>query len=243
MRKEVHRWYSPRIGGEMPIAVYGHYGFPLLMFPTAAADFEEYERFHLLSVIKPLIDEGKVKVYSINSVNQHTWMNNRLHPAERARKHGYFDAYVAKEVVPFIWNHQGRRSGIITTGASMGAYHAMNVLLRHPDLFDGTIAMSGTYNMRQFIGDYCDENVYFNSPTYYMPNLHDSWYLDQLRAKRHIHILTGSGDYEVPEHSARMARDLWAKGIPANLDVWGSDMRHDWPTWRRMLPMYLANTF
>lgn len=243
MRKEVHAWYSHRIDKKMPIAVYGHYGFPLLMFPTAAADFEEYERFHLLGSIRHLIDAGKVKVYAIDSVNQYTWMNNGLHPGERAHKHNFYDSYVANEVIPFIWSQQGgNRGGIITTGCSLGAYHAMNFLLRHPDLVDGTVAMSGTYDMKQFIGNYVDANVYYNSPSYYMPNLHDSWYLNQLRNKR-IHILTGSGDYEAPEASARMARDLWAKGIPANLDVWGRDMRHDWPTWRKMLPMYLQHAF
>jgi esterase/lipase superfamily enzyme len=242
MRKEVHRWYSPRIGGEMRIKVYGHYGLPLLMFPTAAADFEEYERFHLIGAIKHLIDNGKVKVFSIDSVNQHTWMNNNLHPGERARRHQFYDAYVTKEVVPFIWNHQGGRGGIITTGCSLGAYHAMNSLLRHPHLFDGTIAMSGTYHMKQFIGNYCDDAVYFNSPLYYIPNLHDHGYLEALRSKK-IHILTGSGDYEDPSQSARLARDLWAKHVPANLDIWGQDMRHDWPTWRRMLPMYLEHAF
>lgn len=243
MRKEVYRWYSHRIGKEMPIAVYGHYGFPLLMFPTAAADFEEYERFHLLSVMKPWIEAGKVKVFSIDSVNSHTWMNTRIHASERAYKHEFYDAYVCKEVVPFIWNHQGHKGGIITTGASMGAYHAMNFLLRHPDLFDGTIAMSGAYDLTPWTGGYMDSNIYFNSPLAYMPNLHDGWYLDALRSKRHIHILTGTGDYEAPEQSKRMARDLWAKGIPANLDVWGPDMRHDWPTWRRMMPLYLENAF
>jgi esterase/lipase superfamily enzyme len=243
MRKEVHRWYSSRIGKEMPIAVYGHYGFPLLMFPTAAADFEEYERFHLLNVMKPWIDAGKVKVYSIDSVNAYTWMNTNSHPAERARKHEFYDGYVTNEVVPFIWNNQGHKAGIITTGASMGAYHAMNFLLKHPDIFDGTIAMSGAYDMTPWTKGYVDANVYLNSPMMYLPNLHDSWYLDRLRAKKHIHILTGTGDYEAPEQSRRLARDLWAKGIPANLDVWGRDMPHDWTTWRKMMPLYLENAF
>ena len=195
MRKEVHRWYSHRIGKEMPIAVYGHYGFPLLMFPTAAADFEEYERFHLIGSIRHLIDAGKVKVYSIDSVNQHTWMNNGLHPAERARRHTFYDSYVTNEVVPFIWNHQGGRGGIITTGCSLGAYHAMNSLLRHPDLFAGTIAMSGTYHMKQFIGNYVDDNVYFHSPLYYMPNLHDHGTLEALR---HSNIIITSGTANRP---------------------------------------------
>jgi esterase/lipase superfamily enzyme len=242
MKKEVHVWHSHRIGGNMRVAVYGHWGMPLLMFPTAAADFEEYERFHLIGAIRHLIDAGKVKVFSIDSVNQHTWMNNGLHPAERARRHTFYDAYVTKEVVPFIHNHQGNRGRIVTTGCSLGAYHAMNSLLRHPDLFGGTIAMSGTYHMKQFIGGYVDDNVYFHSPLYYMPNLHDHGTLEALRHSNII-ITSGTGDYEDPSQSARLARDLWAKGVPATLDLWGRDMRHDWPTWRRMLPYFLEAKF
>jgi esterase/lipase superfamily enzyme len=227
----------------MPIAVYGHYGFPLLMFPTAAADFEEYERFYLLEVMRPWIEAGKVKVYSIDSVNSHTWMNTRAHPGDRAYKHGFYEGYVTKEVVPFIWNHQRQKGGIITTGASMGTFHAVNFLLKYPNLFDGTIAMSGAYDLKPWIGDYCDENVYFSSPFHYLPGLNDPWYLDQLRAKRHIHILSGQGDYEAPGQSRHLAHLLGQKGIPHNLDLWGHDMRHDWTTWRRMMPVYLEHAF
>jgi esterase/lipase superfamily enzyme len=49
MQREIHQWYSPRLNKDMEIAVYGHYGFALLMFPTAAADYLEYERFQLLA--------------------------------------------------------------------------------------------------------------------------------------------------------------------------------------------------
>lgn len=227
----------------MPIAVYGHYGFPLLMFPTAAADFEEYERFYLIHVMRPWIEAGKVKVYSIDSVNGYTWMNSKAHPAERAYKHNFYEAYVMKEVVPFIWNHQGGRQGIITSGASMGAYHAMNFLLKHPDVFDGTIAMSGAYDLRPWVGDYMDDNVYFNSPFAYLKNLNDPWYLGHLRSKRHIHILTGQGAYEAPGQSKHLSYLLSMKGIPHNLDLWGHDMPHDWPTWRKMMPLYLEHAF
>ena len=244
MRKEVHSWYSHRIGKTMPIAVYGHYGFPLLMFPTAGADFEEYERFHLINAIRPYIEAGKVKVFAIDSVNMHTWMNSKLHPAERAYRHGFYDAYVTKEVVPFIWNHNQGRQGIITTGASMGAYHAVNFLLRHPDKFGGTIAMSGAYDLEPWTNGYVDENVYFNSPLHYLPNLKDSWYLDRLRSHgKNIHILTGQGSYEAPGQSKKLSGLLWDKGIWHNLDLWGYDMPHDWPTWRRMLPLYLDRAF
>ena len=69
-------------------------------------------------------------------------------------------------------------------GCSMGAYHAANVLFRHPDLFDGLIAISGLYGVSGFVGDYVDDAVYFNSPLLYLPGLDDPWYIDRLREAR-----------------------------------------------------------
>lgn len=242
MRKEVQVWYSHRVGKNMPIVTYGHFGFPLLLFPTAAADFEEYERFLLIDVLAPWIERGKVKVYSIDSVNNYTWMNNRIHPSEMARRHEYYDAYVCKEVVPFIWNNLGAPQRIITSGASMGAFHAANFLFRHPDLFGGTVAMSGAYDLTPWTGGYMDENVYFNSPLHYIPNLHDHWYLSRYRRSA-VHIVTGQGAYEDPDQSRKLSRVLWDKAVPNNLDLWGHDIEHDWPTWRKMLPFYVDRYF
>lgn len=240
MHKEVHRWYSRRIGREMPIAVYGTWGFPLLFFPTAAADFEEYERFYLLESIRPWIEAGKVKCYSIDSVNQYTWMNDRVHPAERARRHELYDRYVSREVIPFIWSQQGNSEGVITTGASMGAYHAVNFLLRHPELFCGTVAMSGAYDLSPWTGGFMDSTIYLNSPLHYLPDLTDDWFLSRYRAHgRNIHIMTGQGAYEAPHQSQKLSGLLWEKGIWHDCDLWGHDMPHDWPTWRRMLPAFL----
>ncbi len=85
--------------------------------------------------------------------------------------------------------------------------------------------------------------MYFNSPCHYLPNLTDENYLARLRGSGHIHILSGSGDYEAPEASRRLSDILAGKGIPHELDVWGGDMRHDWPTWRAMLPYYIESRF
>lgn len=239
MKKEVHRWYSSRLGRQMPIAVYGTYGFPLLMFPTAAADFEEYERFHLLDKVRHLVDAGRVKVFSIDTVNRKTWMDKTVGPGHRAYLHEFYDQYVTQEVVPFIWNHQRSRQGIITTGASVGGYHAMNMALRHPHLFTGTIAMSGAYDLSQFVGGYMDDRVYKNSPYAYVPNMHGEQLARVRDNGKRIHILTGQGAYESPGMSTRMSQVLWDKGIWHNLDMWGHDMPHDWQTWRAMLPHYL----
>jgi esterase/lipase superfamily enzyme len=243
MQRFLDGWHSPRLNRHMEIATYGHYGFPLLLFPTAAADYLEYERFYLIEAIRDHIDSGKVKVFSINSINRESWMNAHIHPRDRAARQQQFNGYVAEEVAPYIWNSCQGRLGIITCGASLGAYHAANQLFRRPDLFDGMIAMSGNYNLRNFTDGYYDDNVYFNDPLAFLPNLSDERVLGQLRAKRHIHIVSGQGAYEAPDNSRQLAGVLAAKGIPHELDLWGFDMPHDWPTWRAMLPHYLASRF
>jgi len=75
MRREIHKWWSPNLNKEMEIVVYGHYGYALLMFPTAAADYLEYERFELIDSIAPFINDGKLKAFSVNSINSESWLN------------------------------------------------------------------------------------------------------------------------------------------------------------------------
>jgi esterase/lipase superfamily enzyme len=146
--------------------------------------------------------------------------------------------------VPYIWNSCQSRLGIITAGASLGAFHSANQLLRRPDLFDGMIAMSGSFDIRgYFQGEYYDENIYFNNPVDYVPRMSDDHFLPMLQHKTHIHIVTGQGNYETPDASRRLAGILGGKGIPHELDVWGYDMPHDWPTWRDMIRYYIGSKF
>lgn len=244
MRREIDAWFSPSLHKHMEIATYGHYGFPLLLFPTAAADFLEYERFQLIDAIAPWIESGKVKVFSINSINNESWLNRSVHPKWKAVRQQQYNDYICEEVVPYIWNSCGGRHGIVTAGASLGAFHCANQLFRRPDLFSGCIAMSGCYDIREYYHShgYHDENIYFNNVAEYLPSLSGP-YLHMLQHKQDIHILTGSGAYEQPDASRWLSSILWQKGIPHNLDIWGYDMRHDWPTWRDMLPFYLASKF
>jgi esterase/lipase superfamily enzyme len=243
MRREIHSWYSPSLNKNMEVAVYGHFGFALLLLPTAAADFLEYERFHLIDALSPQIEAGKVKVFSINSINAESWLNSHMHPRHKAIRHQQFNEYVYNEVVPFIRNMTSQDTQIITTGASFGALHAANLFFRRPDLINGVIAMSGDYDLSSYTKGYHDQDVYFNSPMQYLPNLNDDYILSRIRSSRHIHIVTGSGDWEAPDASRRFSAVLHAKGIPHELDVWGTDIPHDWPSWRKMLPYYLDSRF
>lgn len=243
MHREIHGWWSPSLNKHMDIAVYGHYGFALLLIPTAAADFLEYERFYLIDAIRDFIDAGRVKAFSINSISMESWLNDHMPPHLRSLRHQQYNDYVVNEVVPFIHHHCHGRVMTITSGASVGALHAMNMLLRRPDLFDGTIAMSGVYDLKYYTKGYYDDNCYFNSPVDFLPDLSDDWYLSLLRSKQHIYILSGQGPYESPDRSRQLAGILAMKGIPHYLDLWGHDMSHDWPTWRKMLPHYLGTRF
>ena len=78
MKRELTSWYSPSLNKEMPIASYGDYGFALLLVPTAAADYLEYERFQLMDHIAPFINSGKVRVFSIDSINNESWLNSGM---------------------------------------------------------------------------------------------------------------------------------------------------------------------
>ncbi|MBE2279171.1 MAG: esterase family protein [Ignavibacteriaceae bacterium] len=240
MQREIHSWFSPRLQKNMEIVAYGHYGFALLMFPTAAADYLEYERFQLIDTLKPFIDAGKIKVYSINSINNESWLNNSMMPHHKALRHQTYNYYVFDEVVPFIFNHCKSRVPIVTTGASLGALHSANIFFRRPDLFAGTVPMSGVYDLKSYSKGHFDENVYFNSPEDYIPHIQDNNYLNQMRGKKII-LASGSGDFEDPNASYRLSKILWSKGVPNDLEIWGPEYRHDWPTWRKMLPHIIGS--
>lgn len=243
MKRELTSWWSPSLDKEMPVATYGDYGFALLLIPTAAADYLEYERFLLIDALQPFIEGGKVKVFSVNSINNESWLNNNMLGEHKAIRHNQFNKYIFDEVVPFIKNATSHETPIFTCGASFGALHSMNIFLKRPDIINGVIAMSGVYDLSEYTKGYWDDQVYFNSPMHYMPNLSDDAYLSRIRQSHHIHILSGEGEFEDPNASRDFARVLYDKGINYELDIWGRDMRHDWPTWRAMLPHYLGTRF
>ena len=224
----------------MPLVAYGHAGYPLLMFPTAAADYLEHERFHLIDAIKPLIEAGKIRAYSVDSVNKYSLLNRESHPSWKVEMLSRYDRYITDEVVPLVRNECGADARPLTTGASLGAYLAANTYFKHSDLFRGTIAMSGSYDIYNYLESYYDDNVYFIYPMMYRKNLNDEFHLPRLQRADSIVIVTGRGAYEAPDRSRELSSVLHSKGIPHLLELWGYDVNHDWPWWRKMLPHYLG---
>ncbi|MEP7272073.1 MAG: alpha/beta hydrolase-fold protein, partial [Acidobacteriota bacterium] len=131
----------------MPLVAYGHYGQPVLMLPTAAADFLEYERFQLIDSVKGFVDGGKAKVYSINSVNRQALLNESAQPSEKIEWLKRYDSYITEEVLPLIRQDcDDPHARPIVVGISLGAYLAANTFFKHADLFGGSILLSGSYD-------------------------------------------------------------------------------------------------
>lgn len=232
-------WHSERLGRTVKIARWGVSGTPVLLFPTAGGDAEECERFLMVRVLAELLEAGRIKLYSCDSVAGRALTSGEGTPAERSRIQNQFDAFVYEELVPAIrrdCNHPGIE--IIVAGASIGAFNALASICRHPDVFKLAICMSGTYDLTRWLGGEATLDFYYSSPVHYLPGLGDSDQLSQLR-QRLVLLPTGEGDYEDPAESWRVAEILGSKGVPNRVDAWGKDWAHNWVTWRAMLPKYL----
>ncbi len=238
MQKDVTRWYTPRLEQDVQVVRWGDYGTPVLLFPTAGGDAEEVERFHLIRVLEPLIEGGRIKVYSTDSVAGSAWISGS-HSAEFCSLlQNRFDEFVYEEVASAIRSDCNSDDiEIITAGASIGAFNAVATVCRHPDAYKLAIGMSGTYDLSKYLDGRMNQDFYFSSPLHYLPNL-EGPQLAMLQ-KRLILLPSGEGDYEDIGESWRIASVLGAKGVPNRVDPWGPEWRHDWDTWREMLPKYL----
>jgi esterase/lipase superfamily enzyme len=237
--KSRERWYSGRVESDVSVVRWGHYGRPVIIFPTAGGDAEEIERMLVIDALGELIDAGRIKVYSCDSVAGYAMLRGDGSPGYRAAVLNGFHAFVREEMIPAIWaDCMSPGAEVIACGASIGAFNAVAMLCRHPDVVSLAIGMSGTYDVEEWIGPGAGEALYFATPLRFLPGLNGP-ILAQLRSRFAL-LASGEGRWENIGHSWRLAAVLGDKGIPNRVDSWGPEYDHDWPTWRRMLPHYLA---
>ena len=242
MNIEYYKMWSSNLDQDMEFKVYGKTGRPILVFPTMGGRFFEFEDFGMKDACANLIEAGKFRFFTVDSVNSQSWANWDASPADRAKRHQDYDRYITQEIVPFIREQCGDPALKITTsGCSMGGYHAGNFFFRHPDLFDGMISLSGIFQLKMFIDDFVNDDVYYNSPLLYLPDLKDPWYIERY-CHSNIIICVGQGAWEEPmiEDAHAMQNVLDEKSIPAWVDFWGQDVNHDWPWWQKQLPYFLG---
>ena len=236
--KTTDRWYSERLQFSIGLARWGHFGTPVLVFPTAGGDAEEIERQGLVGACWPLIEAGRVKLYSCDSVAGYAMVTEAGSPAYRMWLFNQYHDAVINEIVPAIRSDLGGHDvPIVTAGASIGAFNAVAVLCRYPEAFRAAIGMSGTYQLQRFFNGQFTDDLFYASPTAFLPGL-DGQQLETLR-QRFVVLAAGQGEWEDVGESWAMADVLGQKGIPNRVDAWGHERKHDWPTWHHMLPHYL----
>jgi len=235
MKEEYHKWYTNYLDREFEMLVFGHSGFPVILFPTSKGHYFENKDFKLIDSASELIDQGKIKIYCPDAIDEDSWYNYSIHPADRVKAHNGFENTILNDVIEYA-KHDSGRSKVATAGCSFGAYHAANIAFRHPDKVAYMISMGGAFDIKQFIMGYYDDNCFYNNPADYLPGLNDSWYLDQLR---NMGIVLGTGDNDMcKDENIRLSNILNEKGIRNWLDIVPGGA-HDWPWWREMFPRYL----
>jgi esterase/lipase superfamily enzyme len=212
VRHEHQQWHSPHLDRDMHVEVFGHAGARVIVFPTTMGTHREWPDRHMHEVLADHLEQGWVQMFC------------------------RYDAYVYHEVLPFSASRNANPF-VVTTGASFGAYHAVNFGLRHPEAVQRILGMSGMYDIRHMTGGYTDQNVYACNPVEFIPN---EWEQGRLSAMQRQDIILAIGrDDPSYENNAAFSGMLWNKGIGNALRVWDGHA-HDWPYWERMVRMYLG---
>ncbi|MDQ4006640.1 MAG: alpha/beta hydrolase-fold protein [Actinomycetota bacterium] len=223
---------------------YGHFGRPVVVFPSEQGRAWDYENNGMVDAVAGLVEDGRVKLYCVDSFDHLSWSDSSLPLEERARRHDSYESWVLEQVVPAVGRDSPGATDMVATGCSLGAFHALNLALRRADLFPVAICQSGNYDPAEWNAwGERGQVAYFHNPTDYVQHLGGD-HLDWLRSRVFVLLTVGQGDWEThPTGSLpsahRMAHLLHEKGIPHELDEWGHDVAHDWPWWRRQIAHHL----
>ena len=238
MHREYHRWYSPRLQRDMEVLIHGHAGARMLVFPTSQGRYFEYEDRGMVANLGDQIERGDLQLVCVDSVDAESFYNWHGDPAWRIHRHSQYEAYVLHEVLP-LSQAVNSNPFLMVHGCSFGAYHALNIALRHPHRFGRVLALSDKYDMTSFFGGYYSEELYFHTPRHYVPNLQDMHQLSALRSMDII-LAIGKDDPHIEDNRA-LSRDLWAKNIGHALREWDG-WSHDWPYWAKMVRQYIGGS-
>jgi esterase/lipase superfamily enzyme len=243
MNRTVSELWSDAIGAAGTVIRYGHWGRPTLVFPSEQGKAFDFENNDMVDAISGLIDDGRLKVYCVDSYDSWSWSNKSIPIEHRARSHGDYEAWILRQVVPWIQQDCGGRRDIATVGCSLGAFHAANFALKHPDVFPQALCFSGNYDPSSWDGwgERADA-AYFNNPVDYITHLHGD-YLNWLRGRVSLLLVCGQGAWEDTtgslDSTKRFAELLASKSINCELDLWNHSFPHDWPSWRAQLAHHM----
>ena len=232
MTEHFHNWYSPILGRDFQMLEFGHGGQPVIIFPSSMGRYFEAKDRGLIDAAHWFVQEGKVKLYCPDSIDELSWYNKNIHPAERAYNHSLYDQMVLQELLGRVRHDTGYEK-VVMAGCSFGGYHAANFAFRHPDQVRALFSMSGAFDIKSQVDGHYDDHVYFNNPVDFLPDANhpDLW---------NLHIVLGVGEHDICRgQNEHLSQVLNRKSILHWLDVRQGAV-HDWPVWLEMFPHYLS---
>jgi esterase/lipase superfamily enzyme len=236
MHREHHRWWSHDLGRDMDVLVYGHGGWPVVVFPTSLGSVFEYEDRGMVWALGDKLDAGALRLICVTTVDGESFYASNRHPRARIERYLAYERYLLQDLFNFVKGISGGPT-MGVTGCSFGAYHAFTMALRHPDVITSCIAMGGAFDTARFLDGYSDLDSYLLSPTQFLPQLSDEWFLSRYRRNKWV-LVTGEND--ICRAATEQAAFLLAtKQVPHSLHVWGNGSVHDWPEWIKMARVYV----
>jgi esterase/lipase superfamily enzyme len=242
MRRDVVELWSPELGWSPRVIAYGSYGRPVLVFPSSEGRAEDFESNGMVQAVRPLIEQGRVKLYCLDSWDSGSWYRDDLALEQRATLHEAYERWVVEGAVPFVDADCGGRQDMVVTGCSFGAYHAANIALRRADLFPLALCLSGVYDLSVMGWGDRGTSFHLNNPQWSVAAAEGD-HLDWLRSRLSLLLVCGQGQWEDTTGALESTRQFGSlchdKGLRVEVDLWGHDVPHDWPSWRNQLAHHL----
>jgi esterase/lipase superfamily enzyme len=234
---------DPHLGRNVHLWSYGHFGPPVIVFPSAAGFAHEWDSHGMVEMLSPLLLAGRIKLYCPESNVAAAWTRRDEGLPERMQHHRSYEQFVMNTLVPYIRRDCGGWSGPMNaTGCSLGAMYAALFAFKFPETFGRALCMSGRYLATAFTDDEMSGDVYFNSPLHFVPGLQGGA-LNRVRSNTHLTLVCGQGKWEEGciEETLALAELCDKKAIPHTRDIWGRDSTHNWAWWKRQANMHLRH--
>lgn len=237
MKNQIEKWRSPSLGSEMGLRIYGNSGTPILAIPTRGERSDQWEQKGITKSISFQLESGFNQLYCVDSADDESFFNADISPEKQIHRHQQYESYIMDEIVPFI-KETNPIDFLIVVGADTGGYHAINLALKHPGAFGKAIGLSGIYDISSFLEGYDDDEVYYNNPLAYLPNLDKDNLLKKIR-EVDFRLVSYRNDPR-KDFAYRMSDVMRSKMIDHQLDVWQMESDEEWDLWRQMLKIHIV---
>ena len=243
LRAHLQRLPGGPMGRPVHLWSYGHYGPPLIAFPTAGGYAHEWQQHGMVEALRPLIEAGHLKLYCPETNVAEAWTHGTAHPSERIKLHQAYERWLMDVLVPHVRaDCRSPRLPIWLAGASVGAMYAASFALKHPEIFPWALCMSGRYEARTFTDGFDSPDILQSNPMAFGPELSGPQ-LERVQRFGHLSLVCGRGAHERTclAETRRFAAGLRQAGVPHTEDLWGPEVAHEWTWWHRQARLHLRH--